>query len=512
MISYLLLILAIPLLIYLFKDIYSFYCQYKYIQQGFAYKFVPVFGAASLFIKGRKYKNQYKGIDDEMQAIIKTKQKNDPTKQVPGLVLNKSSYFGCAIFLTDPELIREFQLKENDVCTRMTTFDLKVQLGLFISQGEYALRQRRIFSDFFRIDNLDRMIPLVRSSIRKHLISFSSSKPSESDSDKLISDSILDLATMFMFSTGCPPPATEKGQSVGVALIDLLGVIISPKIGFNRLNALMWDIPNKFNLTDASRKCQKEVDHLRSVLKKYINQRREYLEANQGDISNATLNITDSMILHNMKATNEDEKLSDEEIISNCNVFLLASFDTTITAGSSLLHILSQNPDLQSRIREEIVSKGLDKDGINFETLDSSPVFNDLIRECMRINPSAFLTFFKRINKDFTLGKYNFYKNDIVMVPMGTLMWSPEYFPKGRTFELGSINNQNKRNYMPFWGGKRGCVGQFLAEMELKLLAIEALKIGTLVPLTKTEDTEYHLSITAHLVNAKFALVPHASK
>lgn len=213
-----------------------------------------------------------------------------------------------------------------------------------------------------------------------------------------------------------------------------------------------------------------------------------------------------------MKTTREEERLTDNEIIANCNVFMVGSYDTTVTAAKSILYYLSHDIDLQSKLREEIINEGMDKEDINIEILDTCPLLNDLVKEGCRMHPSAFMLFDKKVCKDFTLGKYTFRKNDLIVVPLASLMWSTEYFSKGRTFELGSINSQNKKAYMPFWGGKRACVGQFLAEMELKLLVIEALKIGTLMPVTKLEEIEYHLSITPHLVNARWRLIPHSPK
>lgn len=50
------------------------------------------------------------------------------------------------------------------------------------------------------------------------------------------------------------------------------------------------------------------------------------------------------------------KRLSDAELLDQCSTFLLAGSDSVSVALSWCLHHLAQNPDIQSRLRDELLS------------------------------------------------------------------------------------------------------------------------------------------------------------
>ena len=93
---------------------------------------------------------------------------------------------------------------------------------------------------------------------------------------------------------------------------------------------------------------------------------------------------------------------------------------------------------------------------------------------------------------DFTLGKYKFLKGDILSMPLGPLLWDEDAFNSCRKFDISAINDKNKRQYNPFYMGKRNCVGQQLAQLEMKLVMIYVANRFKLQPLT--DKCKYSIS------------------
>ena len=77
------------------------------------------------------------------------------------------------------------------------------------------------------------------------------------------------------------------------------------------------------------------------------------------------------------------------EIVANQyhSALIFAAHDTTSGALTRTLHVLAQNPDLQSRLRKE-VSEARVKDGdLEYEALMALPLLDAIVREVLRLYP-----------------------------------------------------------------------------------------------------------------------------
>ena len=69
--------------------------------------------------------------------------------------------------------------------------------------------------------------------------------------------------------------------------------------------------------------------------------------------------------------------------------FLAAGHETTATATGWMLYELSQNPELQSKLRDELLS--VDTDTPTMEELNELPFLDNVVREILRLHPPVFL-------------------------------------------------------------------------------------------------------------------------
>ena len=71
------------------------------------------------------------------------------------------------------------------------------------------------------------------------------------------------------------------------------------------------------------------------------------------------------------------------------STFIMAAHDTTTSAVSHTLYILSRNQDIQTKLREEIAQARREHGDPDYETLMALPLLDAVCRETLRIHPPA---------------------------------------------------------------------------------------------------------------------------
>lgn len=91
-----------------------------------------------------------------------------------------------------------------------------------------------------------------------------------------------------------------------------------------------------------------------------------------------------------------DQRISDEDILHNINTFMFAGSDTTSLALTWTFLLLAKNPDMQTRLRTELLSivpttpiSRLSPEEIEslHNTLQNLPYLNNVCRESLRLVP-----------------------------------------------------------------------------------------------------------------------------
>ncbi|OBZ67710.1 hypothetical protein A0H81_12280 [Grifola frondosa] len=110
--------------------------------------------------------------------------------------------------------------------------------------------------------------------------------------------------------------------------------------------------------------------------------------------------IMSILLKANMSASTED-RLPEDELIAQMSSLIFAAMDTTSNALSRILHILAQHPDVQDRLRKEILDARDGKD-LEYDDLVDLPYMDAVCRETLRLFPPASLTF-REAKKDTVL-------------------------------------------------------------------------------------------------------------
>lgn len=77
------------------------------------------------------------------------------------------------------------------------------------------------------------------------------------------------------------------------------------------------------------------------------------------------------------------QKLSDAEVLAQVTTFMLAGYETSSTALTWTLHLLSENPVVQDKLREELLAVADDEPSM--ETLNGLEYLDAVVRESLRV-------------------------------------------------------------------------------------------------------------------------------
>ncbi|XP_071633835.1 cytochrome P450 9e2-like [Temnothorax longispinosus] len=206
-------------------------------------------------------------------------------------------------------------------------------------------------------------------------------------------------------------------------------------------------------------------------------------------------------------------KMTLDDIVSQAFIFFFAGFDTSSTLMCFAAHELAVNQDVQDRLREEILqhlTKGNDE--ISYESLSKMSYMDMVISEALRKYP-PFVLIDRLCVKEYELPPSQPGSKKVIVKPNNTLMFpvyaihrDPKYFPNPDKFDPERFSEENKDNilpysYLPFGHGPRKCIGNRFALMETKILIAHLLQKFTLKTVEKTVEPVVHYK-------AEFSLAP----
>ncbi|XP_077525759.1 cytochrome P450 3A31-like [Haemaphysalis longicornis] len=171
-----------------------------------------------------------------------------------------------------------------------------------------------------------------------------------------------------------------------------------------------------------------------------------------------------------------------DSISTNCVSIFLAGYDPTRLALTYWFYLMGKHPDVQERMREEVLNAyKLEKGHLSTETLTSLSYTNQVICETLRLYPPEITFTTRRAEDVWRHGSYLIKKGTSVMVPVYHLHRDPLYWVDPDKFDPDRFSPENKHlinplAYQPFGIGHRACIGQRLALLELASVTAEVLR------------------------------------
>ncbi|MCC0178223.1 cytochrome P450 [Waterburya agarophytonicola K14] len=165
----------------------------------------------------------------------------------------------------------------------------------------------------------------------------------------------------------------------------------------------------------------------------------------------------------------EGEGLQDIELRDELMTLMFAGHETTATAIAWSLYWVHRQPEIRTKLRAEIASLGTDPEPMEIAQL---PYLDAVCKETLRIYPVGMLTFPREVQKPLELIGYKLEPGQIVMGCIYLLHQREDVYPEPNKFKPERFLTQEFSPYefFPFGGGKRRCIGEALAKLEMKLV------------------------------------------
>jgi len=208
---------------------------------------------------------------------------------------------------------------------------------------------------------------------------------------------------------------------------------------------------------------RRAVKQLNDTVSGIINIRRAHCEQDSEDLL--------SMLI---AARDEDgSAMSASEVRDQVLTFLLAGHETTALALSWTWYLLSQNPEVENKLHQELDSV-LGRRPPNASDVMSLIYTDRVIKESMRLFPPAW-SLAREVAKEFEVEGYCIPTGANVVMSQWILQRDPRFFRDPVNFDPDRWGTEACQKlprfaYFPFGGGARQCIGAGFAMMEAVLL------------------------------------------
>jgi len=326
--------------------------------------------------------------------------------------------------------------------------------GLLTSEGTFHLRQRRLVQPAFHRDRLTGYAAVMSD----YAVRTRDRWKAGSTLD--ISQEMMRLTLAVVGKTLFSADVESEAPEIGEALTTVLKM-------FNLLMMPFSEFLEKLPLP-SMRRFEKARDRLDQTIYGLIHERRKSGE-DMGDLL--------SMLLLAQDEEGDGGRMTDRQVRDEALTLFLAGHETTANALTWTWYLLSQNPECEAKLHQEIdpVLRGRAPQMTDLPQLRYTEM---VFAEAMRLYPPAWAI--GRMSKSaFDLGGVHIPAKSICILSPYVMQRDPRWFPDPERFDPErwtpeARESRPKFSYFPFGGGTRVCIGERFAWMEGSL-AIAAI-------------------------------------
>ncbi len=361
------------------------------------------------------------------------------------------------IFVNDPELIREILVTQASAFVKERTVRrMKILLGegLITSDDPIHIRQRRIVAPAFHRQRIAAYADEIVASAHRHAASW---KQGEAiDISAAMMSLSLEIVARTLFDTEVSKDILAINDEVNT-IMDLYNFLIA----FPRMERVLHlPIPGVMKFRRSRARLDKVVNRL-------IGEHRE-TNMDKGDLLSMLIRSRDEQAETGTSIVMSDEQVRDEAL-----TIFLAGYETTANALAWTWYLLSQNPEAEATLFQEIDEVlGTGENG-RLPTLVDYPALRyteQVFAESMRIYPPAW-AMGRMSTQPITLGPYRIPPGAHFFMSQYMISRTPEYYPDPLRFDPDRFTPEAKAArprfaYFPFGAGSRQCIGESFAWME----------------------------------------------
>ncbi|KAG2301035.1 hypothetical protein Bca52824_029686 [Brassica carinata] len=372
--------------------------------------------------------------------------------------------------------------------------------GIFNSDGELWSSQRKLASHEFTMRSLREFtFEILREEVETRLVPVLSSAAhggNTVDFQEILKRFAFDVVCKV--SLGWDPDCLDLTRPVP-ALVEAFDVAaaISARRATEPVYAV-WKLKRLLNV-GSERKLREAIKTVHTSVSEIIRAKKKSLRLG-GDVSDK------QDLLSRFLAAGHDEEAVRDSVIS----FIMAGRDTTSAAMTWLFWLLSENPNVEKKILEEVRNQG--SLGLGVEDLREMSYMKACLCEAMRLYPPVAWDSKHAANDDVLPDGTQVKKGDkVTYFPygMGRMenVWGEDWdeFKPNRWFEeeenYGTkpvLKSVSSFKFPVFQAGPRVCIGKEMAFMQMKYVVGSVLSRFEIIPVCENRPVFVPL-LTAHM-------------
>ncbi|EJD39174.1 cytochrome P450 [Auricularia subglabra TFB-10046 SS5] len=317
------------------------------------------------------------------------------------VVLLKGAFGARQLYIADPLALHTVSVKEQDIfevqASQIAGRKLLLGEGLLAQLGRQHRKQRKIISPVFSVKHLRELVPAfsdIAETLCQKIKEEVRSGAEEVNMVMWLSKAAMEL--IGIGGMGYSFHALEDGDPEYITAFNQLSFALSGLIFFRkslpylrRLGMLrLQGVIGRALPFASTRKLANALDAMVTleIFSTYERAEAGDIEAKLADAVSEN-NIMRVLIKAN-QALDPAEKMSEEEVQGQINTLVSAANVTSSRALSMILYNLSQNADLQDRVRDEVAEATVAHGGkLSFDQLEALPILDAVVRETLRRFP-----------------------------------------------------------------------------------------------------------------------------
>lgn len=321
--------------------------------------------------------------------------------------------------------------------------------GLLTSDGEFHKRQRRLVQPAFHSKRIAAYADVMVDYTQSMLTNWRTSD------ERDIAHEMMKLTMHIVSKTLFDADVSDDADSIGAAIT--VGIETAAQRITQPLHLPDW-LP-----TPKNRERSRSSQIIENTIMGMIDERRASGE-DKGDLLSMLLLAVDEQ---------DGGQMTNRQVRDEAMTLFIAGHETTANALAWTLYLLSQNPDVEARLLEELrtVLQGRPPQMADLHQLTYTDM---VIKETMRLYPPAFIIT-REVAEDIELHGYSIKKGSILLMSQYVMHHDARFFPQPEQFRPerfapGYEEKLPKYAYFPFGGGPRVCIGNQFAQMEAVLV------------------------------------------
>ncbi len=357
-------------------------------------------------------------------------------------------------FLNDSDLIHQVLVAQADKFEKSPRFKRGTRKligqGILTSEGEFHKRQRKLVQPAFHHQRIAAYADVMVDYSVRIAGTWHDGQTVDMHHEMMTLTREIVAKTLFDADVSADGDKIAEAITIGIE-------------NTSQNAASLFSVPDWLP-TARNRRGREAVAIMNNVLTTMINEHRAS-GIDQGDLLSMLLMAVDE----ENGGTMTDQQARDEAM-----TLFIAGHETTANATAWTWYLLSQHPEVETRLIAELHAVLGDRKP-TMKDLANLPYTDMIIKESMRLYPPAWLVGIRVAMQDVMLGDYLIPKGSYVMMSPYANHHNPRYFENPEAFTPERWTPEFEKAlprfaYFPFGGGPRVCIGNSFSMMESRLI------------------------------------------